>query len=308
MNYKELIFHNTNITYCHAPTIAMYRNKIFIAFFGSSGEPNVPNNIYLTVNDGNHWSEPIDLISHRHFGDELSCWNPVLYEINDTLTLFFKVGISPKAWKGFYCEDNNNGENWLIPKALPDGILGPIRNKPITYKQMIISPSSEERLGNKIHFEISSDNGQNWQRINLAEENKDFEAIQPTILINEKELIAYCRSKSGYIVKTTSQDMGVNWSNIEQTSLLNPYSAIDAVSIHNNLHILVCNNSSTLRTPLIIAKSTDGHHWQKSIILEDNDGEYSYPAVIHHEGKLHIAYSYGRRDIKYWCIDTTSLP
>ena len=49
------------------------------------------------------------------------------------------------------------------PTRLPDGILGPIKNKPIQLANGdLLSGSSTEHAGWRVHFERSTDNGRTW--------------------------------------------------------------------------------------------------------------------------------------------------
>ena len=59
------------------------------------------------------------------------------------------------------------------------------------------------------------------------------------------------------------------------------------------------------RTPLNVAVSADGKMWSDALVLENEPGEYSYPAVIQTaDGKVHITYTWKRKRIKHVVIDT----
>jgi predicted neuraminidase len=63
----------------------------------------------------------------------------------------------------------------------------------------------------------------------------------------------------------------------------------------------VYNHSKQQRTPLNLGRSTDeGKTWKTVATLEDQPGEYSYPAIIQaSDGRLHATYTHLRRHIKY---------
>lgn len=63
------------------------------------------------------------------------------------------------------------------------------------------------------------------------------------------------------------------------------------------------------RSPLALGVSDDeGKTWMMSIILEDQPGEYSYPAVIQAaDGTIHGVYTYQRRAMKYFRVDEQEL-
>lgn len=62
-----------------------------------------------------------------------ACWNPVLFQPGNAseLILFYKVGKTPQSWWGMMTTSVDSGRNWSIPLRLPEGIYGPIKNKPI---------------------------------------------------------------------------------------------------------------------------------------------------------------------------------
>ena len=73
--------------------------------------------------------------------------------------------------------------------------------------------------------------------------------------------------------------------------------------------VLVFNNSDSGRTPLNLAVSTDGEHFHIFATLEDQPGEYSYPAMIQGaDGDLHITYTWQRQKIRYARIPLADIP
>ena len=80
------------------------------------------------------------------------------------------------------------------------------------------------------------------------------------------------------------------------------------MTLRDGRHLLVYNSSTTARTPLNVAISTDGRVWTPVIALETEPGEYSYPAVIQtSDGLVHITYSWKRLRIKHVVIDPRKL-
>src|SRR4029453_11812887 len=99
------------------------------------------------------------------------------------------------------------------------------------------------------------------------------------------------------------------WGKMQTTDLPNPSSGIDAVTLQDGRHLLVYNHSSTGRSPLNVAVSSDGRSWQAALTLEDTPGnEYSYPAVIQpSDGLVYITYTWKRERIKHVAIDPAKL-
>ncbi len=196
------------------------------------------------------------------------------------------------------------------PKRLPDGIIGPAKDKPILLSNgSILSPSSTEDNGAQIHFETSTDNGQSWTKTDSLNDGKDVRLIQPTLLDHGKGLIQYlCRNREGNIYQGWSTDNGKTWDTPSPTDLPNPNSGIDAVQLKDGRSLLVYNHSPDSRSPLNIAISPDGKTWKPVIALENADAQFSYPAVIQtSDGLVHITYTWKRKSIAHVVIDPSRI-
>jgi predicted neuraminidase len=67
---------------------------------------------------------------------------------------------------------------------------------------------------------------------------------------------------------------------------------------------MVYNHTPRGRSPLNVAVSKDGNEWQAAAVLEDQPGEYSYPAVIQtRDGLVHTTYTWKRQRIRYAVLD-----
>jgi predicted neuraminidase len=93
------------------------------------------------------------------------------------------------------------------------------------------------------------------------------------------------------------------------TSLPNPNSGIDAVTLKDGRQLLVYNHTTRGRSPLCVAVSKDGKMWDAAVVLENEPGkEFSYPAVIQsHDGKVHVTYTWMRKRIKHAVVDPGKL-
>jgi predicted neuraminidase len=109
-----------------------------------------------------------------------------------------------------------------------------------------------------------------------------------------------CRTRQGTVGECWSDDGGENWTPLQPTELPNPDSGIDAVTLASGGVVLAYNHSRTARTPLNLALSEDGRQWSALAVLEDEPGEYSYPAVIQcSHGGVHVTYTWNRRRIRH---------
>ncbi|MHC4048273.1 exo-alpha-sialidase, partial [Bradyrhizobium sp. 23AC] len=65
-------------------------------------------------------------------GTRYPTWNPVLFQPpGGPLTLFYKVGPNPRGWWGMVKTSSDGGRSWSAAQRLPEGALGPIKNKPV---------------------------------------------------------------------------------------------------------------------------------------------------------------------------------
>jgi len=197
-----------------------------------------------------------------------------------------------------------------LPRRLPEDIIGPVKNKPIQLSDgTVLCGSSSEDQGWRVHFERIVDSGKSWEFIPPINDGKEFGAIQPTLLkYRDGRVQALCRSKQDRIIETWSNDGGKTWSKMAAISLPNPNSGIDGVTLVDGRQLLVYNHTTDGRSPLNIAVSEDGKVWKAALVLEDEGGEYSYPAVIQTlDGKVHTTYTWKRRKVKHVVIDPSKL-
>ena len=101
----------------------------------------------------------------------------------------------------------------------------------------------------------------------------------------------------------------MHWTAARPIDVPNPNSGIDAVALRDGRVALVYNHTSKGRTPLNLAVSADGEHFRMFQTLEDQPGEYSYPALIQgREGDLHITYTWNRKRIRYVRVPLADVP
>ena len=309
----------------HASTIIETGQGLAAAWFGGKRERAPDVGIWLARHDGSRWSAPERVATGRmRDGTPCPCWNPVLFQPRGgPLMLFFKAGPREPEWWGEVQTSTNGGRTWSAPRRLPDGILGPIKNKPVQLANgTIISPSSTEafRPGPKskpvdfwqAHMELSTDGGQVWTKVGPLADPGKANVIQPTVLVHDDgRLQILCRSLVGRIQEAWSSDQGRTWSAIAPTELPNPDSGIDAVKLKDGRFLLVYNHSDAHgldRRVVNVAVSPDGRRWDAALVLENQAGEYSYPAVIQAtDGLVHVTYTWQRKRIKHVIINPAEL-
>ncbi len=315
---SEFIFETAPFASAHASTIVDTRDGLVAAWFGGTREGAADVGIWLSRHEGGKWTAPLEVATGAQpDGTRLPCWNPVLVDLpGGALTLFYKVGPSPQTWWGMVRTSRDGGRTWSDARRLPDGILGPIKNKPLRLADgaLLVGSSTEstDRPSKwRVHFERTTDGGLTWtSSAPAAGDGPAIEAIQPSILVHaDGTLQAVGRTRAQRIFETSSTDGGRTWSPLKLTTLPNPNSGIDALTLRDGRHILVYNHTIQGRSPLNIAVSRDGKTWTPALVLERDAGEYSYPAVIQSaDGLVHITYTWKRQRIKHVVLDPHALP
>lgn len=318
---NEFIDDKPDFPESHAATIAETPAGLVTAWFGGTKEGNKDVCIWTSHLIKGKWTKPVK-VADGVMNDTLrySTYNPVLYQVpNGELLLFYKIGPNVAGWTGWMMRSKDNGHTWSKREALPEGFLGPIKNKPVLIDGKLICPSSTEKNGWKVHFEITPDFGKTWTKTEAINDGKIVSAIQPSILTYaDEKLQVLCRSKNTTLNESWSNDGGKTWSNMTASALPNNNSGTDAVTLKDGRQLLVYNhvkpapdlpNGKGARTPLNVAISIDGKVWYASLVLEDSPiSQYSYPSVIQSsDGMIHIVYTWRRERIKYIRLDPSKL-
>ncbi len=314
---SEFIYETAPFPSCHASTIAEGPGGLVAAWFGGTREGHPDVGIWVSRHIDGRWTEPVEVangVQYERMDGSLHrypCWNPVVFQPKTgPLMLFYKAGPNPRGWWGMLATSDDGGRTWLQPRRLPEQIDGPVKNKPVQLPDgTILAGSSTEYEGWRVHFERTADLGRTWQRTGPVNDGKDLSAIQPSILfLGREKLMALGRTRQGNVFQITSDDFGRTWGPMTTTALPNPNAGTDALTLADGRHLIVYNHTPKGRSPLNVAVSKDAATWQAALVLEDEPGEYSYPAVIQAaDGLVHITYTWRRQRIKHAVVDPEIL-
>jgi predicted neuraminidase len=314
---SEFVFETAPFASAHASTIVETKGGLIAAWFGGTREGAPDVGIWVSRHENGTWTAPVEVANGlQPDGTRHPCWNPVLVDGRESLLLFYKVGPSPQTWWGMVRSSRDGGRTWTDARRLPDGILGPIKNKMVRLPDGArLAGSSTESPARpsvwRVHFERTSDDGLTWTSAAPppAADGREMNAIQPSILTHPGgRLQAIGRTQSQRIFETWSEDGGRTWTPLALTALPNPNAGIDAVTLRDGRHLVVYNHTVQGRTPLNVAVSRDGKAWDAAAVLEREPGEYSYPAVIQSsDGLVHVTYTWKRQRIRHVVLDPARL-
>ncbi len=316
---------------CHAATIVEARpGELLAAWFAGEAEGRPDVAIWLAQFAGGRWGAPRRVAAEPG----IPLWNPVLFrDGGGVIWLFYKIAPTIPAWTGAYVRSHDGGKTWTPPTILPAGLLGPAKNKPILLSNgdILCGASSEAWRNWACWAEISSDGGRTWRRYGpltapgahvgpgssdawlghgLGERFAGL--IQPTVweyAPGRLKMLMRATEAVGAVCASTSDDYGRTWAEAWATPIPNPNSGLDAVRLCDGRIVLACNPTRQGRSPLALLVSEDnGETWPMRLDLETAPGEYSYPSIIQAaDGRLHIVYTWQRRQIRHIVVDMKEL-
>ncbi|WP_395651030.1 exo-alpha-sialidase [Brevundimonas sp.] len=329
---SDFIYDDAPYPEAHASTVVQTTDgTLAAAWFGGTRERNPNVEIWFARREDGRWTTPVSVTTGVQVdGSRHPTWNPVLFQPpGSDLHLFYKVGPTPQDWWGMVMTSADGGRSWSAPRRLPDGILGPIKNKPVVLADgSWLSPSSVELAegvgagagaGWSLHFERSEDRGRSWTRTDPVPSPLNIDAIQPSVLVHADGVLqAVARTRQGALASTWSRDGGRTWSGLGAIDLPNPNSGTDALTLADGRHLLIYNHSGHAaqtpgkgpRYPLMLAVSDDGVRWRPSLVLatEPLPSGYAYPAIIQAaDGMIHATWTHDRRRITHAMIDPRRL-
>ncbi|MBC7099321.1 exo-alpha-sialidase [Candidatus Bipolaricaulota bacterium] len=313
--------------HCHAPSICeLTSGELLLAFYAGEYE-GAPDQVILGARfaPGRGWSGPAVWV---HVAGRATVNPRVFLGPDGAVWLIAPVNYSERWCSGgtylFLKRSYDGGRTWTDLELLIErkGLLG--KNKPLVEGKFILLPVEWEETWSAT-FLRSQDGGRTWEICGDLGRAAGAHLIQPTVVrLPDGRILAYMRSQEGRIFASYSADGGRTWSRPEPTPLPNPNSGIDMARLRSGALVLVYNPTEPVprahklhpawprrmpvgfdvwgpRTPLVAALSRDGGRtWPWRVVLEDGEGEYSYPAVIQAaDGTIHVVYTYRREAIKH---------
>ncbi|MEV0385874.1 sialidase family protein [Nonomuraea sp. NPDC050643] len=298
---------------------------LLCCWFSGPQEGDPGTNVVLARLSGDRWEEPV-LIATDPLRSEQ---NPVLFDGGDGLTWLLHTSMEPHDQTTAHVVARTSadaGRTWSEPRVLfaEPGFF--VRHPPLVLDDgtWLLPAYHCGTSGDRSVVAVSADGGRTWDEHQVPGSG---DLVQMTIARRpDGRLLAMFRDRrAGRIHSATSAD-GRTWSAPERTGLPNNDSSVQLTRLGDGRLALVYNDASlerdqfrwvtkngqrrrkALRTPLVVAVSEDGGaNWPYRRVLQDSDSEYwqnelgySYPSVVDGgDGRLHVAFSYLRKTIKY---------
>lgn len=303
---------------------------LLCVWFSGPQEGHPGTNVVLARLTGGRW-EPPGLIAAD---PDRSEQNPVLFDDGDGRIWLLHTSSEPYDQATAHVvarTSDDGGRSWSAPRVLfaEPGIF--VRHPPLILGDgtWLLPAYHCGASGDRSAVKVTEDGGRTWKEHPVP---GSADLVQMTIAERpDGSLLALYRDRrAGRIHASTSAD-GRSWTRPERTVLPNNDSSVQLTRLGDGRLALVYNDASlehdqfrwvtkngerrrkALRTPLVLAVSDDGGaSWPYRRVLQDADREYrqnelgySYPSVIDGgDGRVHVAFSYLRKTIKYLEIGT----
>lgn len=318
----------------HASTILpLPDGSVIGAYFAGAYEAEPDVDVYIAIRGPSGLWSPSRKVSAE---EGIAHWNPVLARSDDgSMTIFYKVGFEIASWRTMARVSHDNGLTWGESREIvpgDSGGRGPVRNKILATREgMWIAGASLEKGASWTAFaDISTDKGMTWSRSadiaidfsrdqaaaaevpDIAVTPQSFRGrgiIQPTLWQDRGGRVhMLLRSTEGFAYRSDSPDGGVNWTIPYKTAIPNNNSALDVICLDDGTLILAHNpvgGNWGVRTPLVLSVSKDnGLTWERTIALEEGQGEFSYPAIAASADAIYVSWTKDRTAIGFARIST----
>lgn len=304
--------------YKHPASITELANgDLLLAYFGGSGEYEPDTRVHLArrVRGSDRWSEPVVLSEHPKVPEG----NPVVWQAPDGVVWLFNVARFGPTWCSSRIQartSTDGGVTWSEPELLTEEIGTLVRGKPIVLADGAYLLPAYKETGDDPEFTASDTSSfflrfdpasKTWTQSNRIRSRVGNLQAAPAILEGD-HLLCFCRRGGGYdgrpdgrIVRSESMDGGKTWSPGVDTEFPNPNAAVDFHRLNSGHFLLVYNDSTSERSPLTVAISTDGAKtFPHRRDIAGGKDDFAYPFVIQGaDGKIHIVYTSNGRSTIY---------
>jgi predicted neuraminidase len=311
---KQILFEAEGRDVCQGMTLVESSKGTLMAAWRTGSERGPDGEVWLARFENGKWATPQLVASGiQPDGRSFRCNGASLFQALRGDLFLHVAGPKPDGgtWDALWMS-RDDGYTWEKQPAT----AGRVSLRPGNPFQLqdgtMIFASSTENNGWRIHFDLSTDGGRRWTTVHPASMgNPPASAISPAIIkINDDTLQALARTKNGRIAAVTSTDRGRSWGHVFLTTLPNPSSSLDALTLRDGRHVVVYNHSERRRSPLNVAISSNGTDWEPWVTLENDPRlDFSFPAVVQtQDGVIHITHTHGIKTVKHVAISPGKSP
>lgn len=262
------------------------------------------------------WTPPRVILDAPGLGEG----NPVLFFQNGLLWCFYTrlYGAAVEFSRLYVSTSRDGGETWSAATPLPEPAFPyPTGTLPSTRPVVLpnghwLLPLNREAYDPDAKrqwfslFLASTDAGRTWRE--TAPLYSFPGNIQPAVaVLGPDRLLSFfrVRGRGNNLWRSTSTDQGRTWEPLQQTDIPNPSARVALLRLQTGELMLAYNHSSTVRTPLVLALSTDGGQtWPHRRAIETGEAAYAYPYAIQtRDGKIHVVYSVDYQQVKHVTVD-----
>jgi len=164
---SEFIYETAPFPACHASTIVETKSGLVAAWFGGTGERHPDVCIYVSRNVDGHWTPPVEVANGVGFEKQPPAnMESGFCSSRRMARCCCSTKSAPARRLGGECltTSTDDGKTWSPPQRLPNGILGPIKNKTRTtcqWRHPFAGAAPRAKNGWFVHFERTSDLGKN---------------------------------------------------------------------------------------------------------------------------------------------------
>lgn len=302
--------------YKHPASIGELANgDLLLVYYGGSGEYELDTAVYgaRKGKGAGEWTAPSVIADTPMHSDG----NAVIWQAPDGVVWLFYVVRYGETWSSSRIMakiSKDEAKTWSDSMVLSFEAGSMVRGRPIVnaaghYLLPVYHETGQdtESVGpdSSSYFLVFDPKAQSWTPTNKI--HSRIGNIQPAVdIVDGDRLVAFCRRGGGYdgrrdgfIVKSTSMDGGLTWSEGVETKLPNPNAAVDFLRLQSGHHLLVFNNSFDDRSPLTLALSTDGGETFPLIRdLAIGSGDFAYPYFIQaRDGLIHLVFTSNERTV-----------
>jgi hypothetical protein len=268
---------------------------------------------------GKTWTAEFTLLAKPAEGEEAYYGHPSFLRLDNgqlLMSYIYVSGSMPRYGQAYYRRSNDEAKTWSEQFVVTpnqgynllhnDKLIQLSSGRIIAPIEMELREEGGDHRGFVSYVSYSDDNARSWWQSKNLVNVLPVEAQEPHVVeLKDGRLMMLCRTYSGYVVRSYSDDQGASWSpgeHLKNLSLPPNSSALNVKRIPSTGDLLLLRCSGGVerrRTPFVSAISKDeGQTWtDERVILGDSNDDYGYPSILFLDDKAII--SFHRRDGLY---------